>query len=32
MEFKENKIIIPMKNGMWKWLLHGFGFKKRGRT
>ncbi|XUC55647.1 hypothetical protein IGL01_000683 [Enterococcus sp. DIV0340] len=31
MEFEENKITIPMKNGVWEWSLHGFGFKK-GQT
>lgn len=32
MEFEQNKITIPMKNGVWEWSLHGFGFKKGGRT
>ncbi|MGL9997713.1 hypothetical protein IGI87_000198 [Enterococcus sp. DIV1444a] len=25
---KENKITIPVNNGVWEWSLHGFGFKK----
>lgn len=32
MKFEENKITILMKNGVWEWSLHGFGFKKGDRT
>lgn len=30
-EQEENKITIPIKNGIWEWLSKGFGFKK-GQT
>lgn len=32
MNIEENKITIPVKDSVWEWSLHGFGFKKGDRT